>query len=69
MPRDYSELRQRIRGKYRRMSEFATGLGITTGTLSNKLMGKSEWSRPEMEKAAELLDLTPDDILHIFFSF
>ena len=67
MQRDYYELRQRIRGKYARIGDFAKALGVTRGTLSLKLRGKSEWSRAEIEKTAELLDLTPDEILRYFF--
>ena len=67
MGRDYYELRQRIRGKYARIGDFAKALGIASGTLSLKLMGKSEWSRAEIEKTAELLDLTPDEIMRYFF--
>lgn len=67
MPNEFYDLRQRIRGKYPRIGDFAKAVGITKGTLSQKLMGKSEWKRAEMIKAAELLDLTPDEILHYFF--
>lgn len=67
MAHDYYDLRQRIRGKYARIGEFATALGITHGTLSLKLSGRSEWKRAEMMKAAELLNLTPDEILQYFF--
>ena len=67
MNRDYSELRKKIRGKYLRLEDFAKDLGITAGTLTFKLSGKSEWSRAEIEKAAELLELTPNEILHYFF--
>lgn len=67
MNRDYYELRQKIRGKYPRIGDFAKAIGMAKGTLSRKLTGKSEWSRAEMEKTAELLDLTPDEILRYFF--
>lgn len=67
MNRDYYELRQRIRGKYARIGDFAKALGVSPGTLSHKLMGKSEWSRAEIENAAELLELTPAEIMRYFF--
>lgn len=67
MAQEYYELRQRIRGRYARIGDFARAVGITNGTLSLKLSGKSEWKRAEMMKAAELLDLTPEEILHYFF--
>ena len=67
MGRDYYELRQRIRGKYRRMGDCAKDLGIKPGTLSAKLNGKSEWTRAEIEKLAQLLELTPTEIMEYFF--
>ena len=67
MPYNNEELRQRIRGKYPRIADFAKELGITNGTLSAKLAGKRDWKGEEMVKAAELLDLTSDDIHSIFF--
>ena len=68
MIRDYSELLLRIRGKYARLGDFAKAPGVTNGTLSNKLSGKSEWSRAEIEKAADLLELTADEIISYFFN-
>ena len=67
MAREYYELRMRIRGKYARIEDFAKALGMTKGTLGLKLAGKSEWKRAEIEKVAELLELTPDEILRYFF--
>ena len=67
MGREYYEIRQKIRGKYRRMEDCAKDLGITQGTLSAKLMGKREWTRAEIEKLAQLLELTPTDIIKYFF--
>ena len=67
MGRDYTELIMKIRGKYRRFEDFAKDLGITISTLSNKLAGKTDWKREEMIKAAELLDLTTEEFLRIFF--
>lgn len=67
MSREYYELRFKIRSKYARIGDFAKALGMSTGTLGLKLRGKSDWSRSEIEKVAELLDLTPDEILYYFF--
>ncbi len=69
MERDYTALVLRIRGKYFKFEGFANDLGITISTLRNKLMGKNDWKREEIIKAAELLDLTPDEILSYFFNF
>lgn len=67
MERDYSELRQRIRGAYPRLADFAEALGMTPSTLSLKLAGKSEWTRVEIEKVRLLLDLTVEELLRYFF--
>lgn len=67
MPRDYAELKKKIRAKYATMAEFAKELGITSSTLSTKLTGESDWKRVEIEKVQQILDLTPDEVLAIFF--
>ena len=69
MEKDYQELCMKIRGKYLRIEDFATDLGISVTTLNSKLTGKTDWKREEMVKAAEMLDMTPDEILHYFFNF
>lgn len=67
MGRDYSELIMKIRGKYLKLEDFASDLGINSTTLNNKLMGRTDWKREEMIKAAELLGLSAEEILHYFF--
>ena len=69
MERDYSALVLKIRSKYLKFEDFANDLGINLVTLGNKLKGKTDWKREEMIKAAELLDLTPEEILLYFFNF
>ena len=67
MDRDYSALILKIRSKYLKFEDFANDLGINSATLSNKLKGNTDWKREEIIKAAELLDLTPEEILFYFF--
>lgn len=69
MDRDYSALILKIRGKYFKIEDFANDLGVNLATLNNKLKGKTDWKREEMIKAAELLDLSPEEILLYFFNF
>lgn len=69
MGRDYSALILKIRSKYLKFEDFAKDLGINSATLNNKLKGKTDWKREEMIKAAELLDFSPDEILHYFFNY
>ena len=68
MGRNYTELHKKIRSKYLRMSSFASDLGITVGTLSSKLKGITDWKRDEIEKVAELLDLTTEEVISYFFN-
>ena len=67
MKRDYTELKKKIRAKFTTMAEFACKLGITSSTLSTKLTGESDWKRAEIEKTQQILDLTPEEVLAIFF--
>ena len=68
MGRDYTALILKIRSKYLKFEDFASDLGMNITTLSNKLKGNTDWKREEIIKAAELLDLTPEEILFYFFS-
>lgn len=67
MAKDYEALRRRILGKFGSLGAFAEALGITASTLSFKLNGKSDWTRAEIEKAQQLLGLTPEEVLEYFF--
>lgn len=67
MSRNYEALRRKILGKYGCLAKFANDLGITPSTLSIKLKGGSDWTREEIEKSSQLLDLTADEVMAIFF--
>lgn len=67
MGRDYEALRRKILGKYGRLAPFAAELGITISTLSAKLKGKTDWKREEIARCVELLELTPEEAMAIFF--
>lgn len=67
MGRNYEELRKKILGKYGSLSLFANDLGITPSTLSIKLKGGSDWTREEIEKCIQLLELTVEEAMAIFF--
>lgn len=49
------------------MKEFAEKMGIDPATLNKKLKGKSEFKRDEIMKAIAILELTPDEVMSIFF--
>lgn len=64
----YSKLRGRIREKFGTQEAFAAALNMHPATLSAKLNGKSEWSKPDMEAAANLLDIPIEDVPVYFFA-
>jgi hypothetical protein len=68
MGRNYEELRLKILGRYGQLSPFAKALGIQPSTLSLKLQGATDWKREEIEKTAQLLDLTANEVWLIFFA-
>lgn len=63
---DYSELRGKIRAKFKRQGDFAKALGMDASSLSKKLNNRTQWTRPEIEKACELLDIPLADA-HLYF--
>lgn len=54
---NYAALRGRIVEKYGTAEAFAKAFGISPQAMSNKLNGRSEWSRSDFIKATELLHL------------
>lgn len=64
---EYSDLRGRIRSRYRTQALFAKALGISECSLSQKLNNHTEWTAGEIRKACELLGIAVDDIRLYFF--
>ena len=62
----YAKLRGRIREKFGTQSTFAKSMEMDPSSLSNKLTGKTEWTRIEMEKVCDLLGIALADA-HIYF--
>lgn len=50
------------------MAELAQRLGVNPSTLSKKVSGESDFSRIELMKIREILDLTLDQFDAIFFA-
>lgn len=65
---DYSRLRGLIRTYFSTNAAFAKALGISECALSQKLNNRSEWTRNQMGKAAELLRFPVADIPVYFFT-
>lgn len=54
----YAELRGAIRAKFGTQEAFAKAMGMHYSTLSSKLRGMTDWTRAEMARACELLDIS-----------
>lgn len=63
----YPKLRGRIREKYGTQKAFAVAMGMHPTTLSTKLQGRFDWSLQEMKRAAELLELSVEEMAVYFF--
>ncbi len=64
----YAKLRGRIRENFGTQDKFAEAIGMNKSTLSQKLNAKAEWSRLEVEKACQLLDIDMSEIGAYFFT-
>jgi hypothetical protein len=59
-------LRELIRQKYGSQDSFCADMEMARSTLNGRLNSRTEWTRPEMEKACILLDI-PIEKMHIYF--
>lgn len=50
------------------LGETARALGINPATLHRKMSGESDFTRDEIIRLRDFLDLKPDDVVEIFFS-
>lgn len=64
---DYSDLKGRIRAKYKTQEAFATDMGMCIASLSKKLNNRTEWTRSEIEKACDLLGIPLTEVSTYFF--
>lgn len=64
---DQKKLRGRIIEKYETQEEFAKALGVTPGTLSQKLKEKRDLKREEIAKWCKLLEIPFDEMQSYFF--
>ena len=66
---DYSKLKGKIRETFEKQSEFATALGISDASLSNKLNNKNFFDQNEISKAINLLNINSgEEAWNIFFT-
>lgn len=53
----FAEVRGAIRAKFGTQKNFAEAMGMHLSTLSSKLMGKTDWTRDEIDLACRLLGI------------
>ncbi len=63
-----NEFRAMLARKEISVGEIAKALSIDPATLSRKISGQSDFYRNEIEKICQILALTPDETLQIFFA-
>ena len=63
----FGRLREAISQKYGTLQNFADVSGISYGSLVRKLSNKTEFTRSEMAKCCELLDIATERIGDFFF--
>lgn len=56
----------KLRGKTQ--ENLATALNMNPATMNKKINGASEFKLQEIQKLAEVLDLSSEDIITIFFT-
>lgn len=67
-PFDYSKLRGKIKEKCGTQSVFASTIGLSDVSVSNKLNNNVEWGQEEMERAMLVLGILPAEIHSYFFT-
>ena len=63
-----NEFRAMLARKEISATEIAKVLGIDKATLSRKISGQSDFYRNEIEKICQILGLTPNETMQIFFA-
>lgn len=65
---NYLKLRGAIKGMGYTESEFATKLGISRTSMSQKLCGKADFTINEVKNITALLSLADEEVMAIFFA-
>lgn len=64
----YNKLKGRIVEKFGSQTKFAAALGITKNTVSRKMQDKVEFSKDDMVRWAELLEIDSSEFWDYFFA-
>lgn len=65
---DYSKLLGRMKECGYTQERLAKTIGMSVGTMSQKLNNKAHFYQPEMQKICEVLNITGADVYVIFFT-
>ena len=57
-----------LRNKCSSRLELADLLGVSYQSISNKMNGRSDFTRAELESIKNFYHLTPDELCYVFFS-
>lgn len=68
MAYNYRKLLGRITEKYGTQAKFSVAMGLSERSISLKLNQKVGWKQDEISKAANLLDISLDQISAYFFA-
>lgn len=63
-----NEFRAALARKNMTLDDIAKALDVTTPTVSRKVNGQGDFFRYEIEKIRQVLNLTPEETLNIFFA-
>lgn len=65
---NYLKLRGRIKEKGYTQSDVANEIGMTSGTLSDKLNNKATFNTKEVDNICKMLDIPNEEIGNYFFT-
>ena len=65
---DYSKLLGRIKECGYTQEKLAQAIGISGGTMSQKINNKANFNQPEMQKMMDLLNIADAEVTSIFFN-
>jgi len=65
---DTKRLNDIIQSKGLKMEFVAKSIGISVGSMSNKMNGKTDFKLPEVQKLRKMLGLSLKETSEIFFS-
>lgn len=65
---NYSKLLGRMKECGYTQEKLAQAIGISVGTMSQKLNNKANFYQPEMQRICELLNITGAEVYAVFFT-